>query len=78
MAELIDQPMADTTEADAHLPLSEDEQRVLALYDRLKELQLEISLIKAQKRYQEGLACPLFFFESRKKVQGLRADPHLH
>ncbi|ETS86914.1 hypothetical protein PFICI_00742 [Pestalotiopsis fici W106-1] len=33
------------------LPLSEDEKRVLELYDRLQQLQLEIALITAQKNY---------------------------
>ena len=33
------------------LPLSEDETRVLELYDKLQRLQLEIALITAQKNY---------------------------
>ena len=41
---------------DELLPLSEDEQRILALYDRLQELQLEISLLKAQQVFEPCLS----------------------
>ncbi|KAL7627897.1 hypothetical protein AAE478_002092 [Parahypoxylon ruwenzoriense] len=33
------------------LPLSEDEKRILELHDRLQQLQLEISLLNAQRNY---------------------------
>ncbi|KAL4730356.1 hypothetical protein ACLX1H_002390 [Fusarium chlamydosporum] len=36
----------------SHLPISEDEEKILALYDRLQELRLEIAIINAQKTYQ--------------------------
>lgn len=38
-----------------HQPLmSEDEKRVLKLYDRLEELQLEIALLKAYDKISQG------------------------
>lgn len=36
------------------LPLSQDEKRVLELYDKLQQLQLEIALITARKDYTPG------------------------
>lgn len=36
------------------LRLSEDEKKILDLYDRLQKLQLEIALITAQKSYLPG------------------------
>ncbi|TWU77146.1 hypothetical protein ED733_008403 [Metarhizium rileyi] len=39
-------------EVDARLPLSEDEQRVLDLYDQLQQLRLEIAIINAQSSYR--------------------------
>lgn len=41
------------TEA-AYLPISEDEERILALYDRIQELRLEIAIINAQQSHQPG------------------------
>lgn len=41
---------------DGQLPLSEDEERVLALFDRLQELQLEIALLRAQRDYEPSEA----------------------
>jgi hypothetical protein len=38
----------------APLPLSADEERALALYDKLRELQLEIAIINAQHKAQDG------------------------
>lgn len=51
--------MPDVDPTTSCLPLSEDEHKVLALYDRLQELRLEIAIINAQAR-QTGLlsACP--------------------
>ncbi|EFW98455.1 hypothetical protein CMQ_4307 [Grosmannia clavigera kw1407] len=53
MDEPRDTPMGDADavvpDATTALVLSEDEQRVLALYDRLRELQLQIALLGAQK-----------------------------
>ncbi|KAK0392813.1 hypothetical protein NLU13_2308 [Sarocladium strictum] len=43
--------MPDADPAASHLPLSEDEHKVLALYDRLQELRLEIAIINAQSRH---------------------------
>ncbi|OAQ72270.1 centromere protein Cenp-H [Pochonia chlamydosporia 170] len=37
---------------EAQLPLSEDEQRVLDLYDQLQQMRLEIAIINAQSTYQ--------------------------
>ncbi|KAH0595583.1 hypothetical protein MHUMG1_06758 [Metarhizium humberi] len=39
-------------EVEARLPLSEDEQRVLDLYDQLQQLRLEIAIITAQSSYK--------------------------
>ncbi|RGP65313.1 hypothetical protein FLONG3_9289 [Fusarium longipes] len=36
----------------SHLPISEDEEKILALYDRIQELRLEIAIINAQQSYQ--------------------------
>jgi len=47
-----DEPRA---ELDAQLPLSEDEQRVLKLYDQLQHLRLEIAIINAQSVYRPGM-----------------------
>lgn len=47
-------------EVEARLPLSEDEQRVLDLYDQLQQLRLEIEIINAQSSYKPSIAelCP--------------------
>ena len=42
---------ADTSTASPTLPLSDSEKEVLQHYDRLQELKLEISLLKAQQSY---------------------------
>ncbi|KPM40977.1 hypothetical protein AK830_g5588 [Neonectria ditissima] len=47
-----DQPMGNTLEQASHLPLSADEEKALALYDRLQELRLEIAVINAQRSHQ--------------------------
>lgn len=39
----------------SHLPMSEDEEKILALYDRIQELRLEIAIINAQQSHQSGL-----------------------
>lgn len=44
--------MPDVSGKPSPLLLSDDEQRVLELYDRLQQLQLEIALITAQKEYE--------------------------
>lgn len=36
----------------SHLPMSEDEEKILALYDRIQELRLEIAIINAQQSHQ--------------------------
>lgn len=49
--------MATVSEGEATqalLPLSADEERALALYDKLRELQLEIAIINAQHKAQDG------------------------
>jgi len=38
-------------ETETRLPLSDDEQRALELYDRLQELRLEIAIINAQQKH---------------------------
>ncbi|KAH6719083.1 centromere protein H (CENP-H)-domain-containing protein [Leptodontidium sp. MPI-SDFR-AT-0119] len=50
MAETRSQEMEDVEMSDAQVPplMTEDEKRILDVYDRLEELQLEIALLKAQ------------------------------
>ncbi|KAG4440302.1 hypothetical protein IFR05_004209 [Cadophora sp. M221] len=50
MAEITSQEMEDVEMSDAQVPplMTEDEKRILDVYDRLEELQLEIALLKAQ------------------------------
>jgi uncharacterized small protein (DUF1192 family) len=45
---------------DDELPLSEDEKRVLALYDRLAKLQEDIAVLKAQRAWQPSGMNPFF------------------
>ncbi|RTE69307.1 hypothetical protein BHE90_016312 [Fusarium euwallaceae] len=52
MADSIDQPMANGQDEASHLPISEDEEKILALYDRIQELRLEIAIINAQRSHQ--------------------------
>lgn len=52
MSEMLDQPMADGVDDESHLRLTEEEDRVLALYDKLQELRLEIAIINAQRALQ--------------------------
>lgn len=54
MEKTSDQHMANGHDEESHLPLSPDEQQVLALYDRLQELRLEVAIINAQKSRQTG------------------------
>lgn len=49
MEEHGDQDMDGVPHDEAYLPLSEDEQKILALYDKLQELRLEIAIINAQQ-----------------------------
>lgn len=50
--------MPDVSGKPSPLLLSDDEQRVLELYDRLQQLQLEIALITAQKEYEPSEPTP--------------------
>ena len=50
-----DVPMMNGYDKTSHLPISEDEEKILALYDRLQELRLEIAVINAQQSQQSGL-----------------------
>ena len=52
-AEPTDTPMRDAPEdeAVAVLELSDDEARVLALYDQLRSIRLEIALLKARESF---------------------------
>lgn len=45
----VDEPMTGVDGGEPRLPLSEDETRVLELYDKLQELRLEIAIINAQQ-----------------------------
>lgn len=51
MEEQADQSMIDLA-SETHLPFSEDEEKVLALYDQLQELRLEIAIINGQQSHQ--------------------------
>lgn len=55
MADPQDHPMTDGPDSEARLPLSEDEQKILALYDKLQEVRLEIAIINAQHSQQPGM-----------------------
>lgn len=47
--------MADPSEgAETRLPLSAEEEKVLALYDKLQELRLEIAILNAQHAVRDG------------------------
>lgn len=56
MAETRSQEMEDVEMSDAQVPplMTEDEKRILDVYDRLEELQLEIALLKAQGVLSRG------------------------
>ncbi|KAH7330174.1 centromere protein H (CENP-H)-domain-containing protein [Rhexocercosporidium sp. MPI-PUGE-AT-0058] len=56
MAENRSQEMDDVEMSDAQVPplMTEDERRILDVYDRLEELQLEIALLKAQGVLSRG------------------------
>ncbi|KAH8128502.1 centromere protein H (CENP-H)-domain-containing protein [Trichoderma asperelloides] len=45
----VDEPMTGVDGGESRLPLSEDETRVLELYDKLQELRLEIAILNAQQ-----------------------------
>lgn len=60
MADSNDTLMVDEYNEAAYLPISEDEERILALYDRMQELRLEIAIINAQQSHQPGKFC--FFY----------------
>lgn len=45
----VGEPMTGVDGGESRLPLSEDETRVLELYDKLQELRLEIAIINAQQ-----------------------------
>ncbi|KAF3075742.1 hypothetical protein CFAM422_002392 [Trichoderma lentiforme] len=50
----VDEAMTGVDGGESHLPLSEDETRVLELYDKLQELRLEIAIINAQQAGTKG------------------------
>ncbi|EHK16857.1 uncharacterized protein TRIVIDRAFT_195718 [Trichoderma virens Gv29-8] len=49
----VDEAMTGVDGGESRLPLSEDETRVLELYDKLQELRLEIAIINAQQADEE-------------------------
>ncbi|PNP53984.1 hypothetical protein THARTR1_05671 [Trichoderma harzianum] len=51
----VDEAMTGVDGGESHLPLSEDETRVLELYDKLQELRLEIAIINAQQAGKNAL-----------------------
>ncbi|KAG5663925.1 hypothetical protein KAF25_006510 [Fusarium avenaceum] len=68
MADSNDTLMVDGYNEAAYLPISEDEERILALYDRIQELRLEIAIINAQQSHQPGEAVS-FTEEETQKAQ---------
>lgn len=64
MNELQNQDTTASTQAPALL-LSKDEERVLALYDELRDLEVKVALIKAQQSHTSGIP---FSYESRDGV----------
>ncbi|KAM0235635.1 hypothetical protein ACHAP5_009648 [Fusarium lateritium] len=68
MTDSIDTPMVDGYNEAAYLPISEDEERILALYDRIQELRLEIAIINAQQSHQTDEAVS-FTEEETQKAQ---------
>ncbi|SPJ82135.1 uncharacterized protein FTOL_09540 [Fusarium torulosum] len=68
MADSNDTPMVDGYNEAAYLPISEDEERILTLYDRIQELRLEIAIINAQQSHQPDEAVS-FTEEETQKAQ---------
>ncbi|KAL5618640.1 hypothetical protein FOVSG1_000862 [Fusarium oxysporum f. sp. vasinfectum] len=66
MADSNDVPMLDGHEEMSHLPISEDEAKILELYDRIQELRLEIAIINAQKSHQPEETSSLTAEETEK------------
>ncbi|KAI5466233.1 centromere protein H (CENP-H)-domain-containing protein [Mariannaea sp. PMI_226] len=52
MEEPIEKLFSNDFESEIHVPFSEDEERAIALYDRLQELRLEIAIINAQRLHR--------------------------
>ncbi|RGP70465.1 hypothetical protein FSPOR_4040 [Fusarium sporotrichioides] len=63
-----DVPMVNSQIETSHLPISEDEEKILALYDRIQELRLEIAIINAQQSHQLDDTA-LFTDEETQKAQ---------
>lgn len=59
MDEPQDQKIADQAADAPSLLFSDDEQRVLALYDELRDLEVKVALIKAQQSYAPGTSSHL-------------------
>lgn len=72
MNESHDQPMMDNVEeVEMRLPLSEDEHKILELWDKLQELRLEIAIINAQDSIQPGERCNLSLAIRKHVLTGL-------
>ncbi|CAM1506682.1 Fc.00g063230.m01.CDS01 [Cosmosporella sp. VM-42] len=71
MTDVRDEPMINGHGEESHLPLTDDEERVLALYDRLQELRLEIAIINAQQAHQTDEARNPTDEETRKAQSDL-------
>jgi hypothetical protein len=63
-----DVPMVNSQIETSYLPISEDEEKILALYDRIQELRLEIAIINAQQSHQLDDTA-LFTDEETQKAQ---------
>ncbi|KAJ4326489.1 hypothetical protein N0V84_003119 [Fusarium piperis] len=66
MADSIDQPMANGQDEASYLPISEDEEKILAVYDKIQELRLEIAIINAQRSHRPDEPSPFTPEETRK------------
>lgn len=55
-------------EAAVALEFSEDEKRVLALYDQLRNIRLEIALLKARESFKGGMCLGILAFLTKKRI----------
>lgn len=74
MDEPQDEQMGEVEEKVETLPLSADERRVLELYDRYQQLQLEIAIMKAQSSIQLCMSLPTFFFPRGRFTDALYSN----
>lgn len=63
-------------ETETRLPLSDDEQRALELYDRLQELRLEIAIINAQQKLSHHAGKPTRYFPNWYRIRAYTNHRH--